>query len=95
MFYTFDSNKRCVCKSSVYTEYPKEFISIESNIDYPFDQITLENGSIIDHGHSLDTSIKSSLSTSKDTIDILNAISGLNDIVQKQQAIIEALQKAD
>ena len=95
MFYTFNSNKRCICKSSVYIEYPKGFVSIESNIDYPFDQITLENGSIIDHGHSLDTSIKSSLSTSKDTIDILNAISGLNDIVQKQQAIIEALQKAD
>lgn len=95
MFYTFDSNKRCICKSSVYIEYPKEFVSIESNIDYPFDQITLENGSIVDHRHPLDTSIESNLSTSKDTIDILNAISGLNDVVQKQQAIIEALQRAD
>lgn len=94
MYYTFDSNKRCVCKSSVYIEYPKEFVSIQSNIDYPFDQITLENGYIVDHGYSLDTSTQNSLDTPKATIDILNAISGLNDIVQKQQVIIEALQKS-
>ena len=84
MYYTFNSDNRCVCKSTLFIEYPSEYTQLENDLDYPIDQIKLEDGVIKYYGYSLDVLEKETKEVSSEIAYLLDSIKGLYDIVNSQ-----------